>query len=156
MPRFATYSVRLAPTAITAGKSLIQIKSGAASTLEILFARIFQVTKTTSEMLEVNVLRKTAAATVTSYTPLKADANDPASGAAGGTAATGINASAEGTDGDILEDGMWNVLNGEWTYLPVPEDRIWVPAAGIVALKLVTSPAASMTIGAIVRYAEYL
>lgn len=156
MPRFATYAVRLAPTAITAGKTLIQIKSGSASPLEILSARIFQVTKTTSEMLEVNILRKTAAATVTSATPLKADPNDPASGAVGGTSATGTNATAEGTDGDILEDGMWNVLNGEWLYMPLPEDRIWVPAAGIIALKLVTSPAASMTIGAIVRYAEYL
>jgi hypothetical protein len=156
MPRSATYEVRFAAAAITAAKSIIQVKAGAAAAIEILSARIFQVTKTTSEMLNVQLLRKSAAATVTSFTPLKMDPNDPTSNAAGGTAATGVNATAEGTDGDILDEGMWNVLNGEWTYVPVPEDRIWVPAGAIVALKLATAPAASMTIGAVLRYAEYL
>jgi hypothetical protein len=156
MPRSATYQVRIAQTAQTAAKTLIQIKAGSAAAIEILFARVYQITKTTSELLNLQVLRKSAAATVTSFTPLKFDPNDPTSGAAGGTSATGTNASAEGTDGDILVDGMWNVLNGEWIHLPVPEERIWVPAAGIIALKLNTAPAASMTIGAEIHYAEYL
>jgi hypothetical protein len=156
MPRFATYSVRLATTALTTAKTLVQIKAGAAASLEILSVRIFQVTKTASEVLEVQILRKSAAATVSSFTPLKLDPNDPASAAVGSTSGTGITASAEGTDGDILEDSIWNVLNGEWVHLPVPEDRIWVPAAGIIAVKLNTAPAASMNVGCLVHYAEYL
>lgn len=156
MPRYATYQVRIAQTAQTAAKTLIQIKAGSSAALEILFARVYQITKTTSELLNMQLLRKSAAATVTTFTPLKFDPNDPASAAAGGTSATGTNASAEGTDGDVLVDGMWNVLNGEWIHMPVPEERIWVPAAGIVALKLNTAPLASMTIGAEIHYAEYL
>lgn len=156
MPRFATYSVRLAPTALTTAKTLVQIKAGAAASLEILSVRVFQITKSTSELLELQILRKSAAATVTSFTPLKLDPNDPASAAVGSTSGTGITATAEGTDTDIIEHSVWNVLNGEWVHLPVPEDRIWVPAAGIVGVKLNTAPAASMSVGCIVHYAEYL
>jgi hypothetical protein len=156
MPRYATYSVRLAPTALTTAKTLLQVKAGASASLEILSVRVYQVTKTTSELLELQILRKSAAATVTSFTPLKTDPNDPASAAVGSTSGTGITASAEGTDGDLLDNTIWNILNGEWVHLPIPEDRIWVPAAGIVAVKLNTAPAASMSVGCILHYAEYL
>lgn len=149
------YVVRLAPTAITAAKTLIQIKAGAAA-LDILNLRVYQTTKTSSELLTLQVLRKTAAATVTSATPLKVNPADPASLAVGSTSGTGVNASAEGTDGDIVDEDVWNVLNGGWQMLDIPEARYRVPQAGIIALKLNTAPAASMTIGAIVRYVEYV
>lgn len=147
------YIVRLDPTAQTAAKTLIQVKAGNAA-LCILSAKIYQITSTASQLLRVEILRKTAAATVTSFTPLKLGPNDPASLAVGGTAATGTNASAEGTNGDVLEQDMWNVINGSWSYLPVPEDRIWVTNGGIIALVLQTAPAASMTIGAFVRFMD--
>src|SRR5262245_5468556 len=105
------YSVRMPATAVTAAKTLMQIKSGAAA-LEILDFRLGQTTKTTSELLALQILRKTATATVTSATPLEINQGGPASLAVGGSSATGYNASAEGTDGDIVWDGVWNVLNG--------------------------------------------
>lgn len=149
------YAVRLAPTAITAAKTLIQIKAGAAA-LTIVKARVYQVTKTSSELLALQWLRKSAAATVTSFTPLKMRTGDENSLAVGGTSATGVNATAEGTDTDIIDEEDWNVLNGAWLDLPVPEGRIWVPQAGIIGLKLNTAPAASMTIGAVVHFMEFL
>jgi hypothetical protein len=149
------YHVELPSTAVTAAKTLVQIKAGAAA-LELLEVRVSQITKTASELLEVQILRKTAAATVTSFTPLKVGGSaDPASLAVGGTSATGNNASAEGTNGDILFKGIWNVLNGEYIYLPTPEDRIWVPQAGIIGIKLNTAPAASMNIICIAHFVEY-
>jgi len=147
------YVVRLTPTAQTAAKTLLQIKAGAAP-IDILEARVFQVTKTSSELLALQFLRKSAAATVTSFTPVKLNPGDPTALAVGGTAATGTNASAEGTDTDIVFEDVWNVLNGSWLYLPTPEDRIRIPQAGILGLKLNTAPAASMTIGAFIHFEE--
>jgi hypothetical protein len=148
------YTVRLAPTALTTAKTLIQIKAGNAA-IELLGAKIYQVTKTTSELLAIQILRKSAAATVTAFTPLKVSPANPSSLAVGGTTATGVTATAEGTDGDILEEDVWNVINGSWSYLPIPEQRIWVPASGIVGLKLNTAPAASMSVGAVIYFIEY-
>jgi len=147
------YHVRLSQTAITAAKTLIQIKAGAAP-IDILEARVYQITKTSSELLTLQWLRKSAAATVTSFTPLKLNPADPAALAVGGTSATGTNATAEGTDTDIVFEDVWNVLNGSWIYLPTPEDRIRIPQAGILGLKLNTAPAASMTLGAFIHFEE--
>jgi len=153
------YTVRLAPTAITAAKTLIQIKTGAAR-IEIVKARVYQVTKLTSELLNLQLIQYTAAptfATVTSYTP-DPNPSDPAALAVGGTTATGVNATAEPSGGTavVKEETDWNILNGEWLYLPVPEDRIPVQQGGLgFTLKLNTAPAASMTIGAIVSFIEY-
>lgn len=148
------YYAEMPSTAITAAKTLVQILAGAAA-LDIVSVRVSQVTKTATELLELQLLRKSAAATVTSFTPLKYNPNDPSALAVGGTSATGNNASAEGTNGDILLKASWNVLNGEWLYLPVPEGRIRVPQAGIFAVKLNTAPAASMNIICCVEFMEY-
>lgn len=128
------YSARVNLTAFTGAKTAMQIKAGASNPLEILRVSITQRGGTTSEQIQAQLLRKTAAATVTSLTPLKMDPSAPTAGAAGGTAATGTNASGEGTDGDVLIQEGFNVLNG-FLYLPVPEERIKVPAGGIFAVK---------------------
>jgi len=153
------YVVRLPPTAVTAAKTLIQIKAGAAM-IEIVSARIYQVTKTTSELLAVQMIQHTGAVTpgtVTAFTPLPLAATDPVALAVGGTAATGVNASAEPSGGaaNIVEETVWNILNGEWLYLPVPENRIQVAQTKLFTFKLNTAPAASMIIGATVTFIEY-
>lgn len=149
-----TYVAQMPSTAITAAKTLVQVKAGAAA-LDIVSVRVAQLTKTATELLELQLLRKSAAATVTSFTPLKYNPGDPAALAVGGTSATGYNASAEGTDTDIVLKTSWNVLNGEWLYLPVPEARIRVPQAGIFGVKLNTAPAASMNILVAVEFEEF-
>lgn len=148
------YYAEMPSTAITAAKTLLQIKAGAGA-LELVEFRLSQITKTASELLEVQILRKSAAATVTSFTPLEMQPAGPAALAVGGTSATGYNASAEGTNGDILYKSHWNVLNGEYVYLPVPEARIWVPQTGIIGIKLNTAPAASMTMILQALFQEY-
>lgn len=154
------YTVRLAPTAITAAKTLIQIKPVTA-TIQVIRVKIHQITKTTSEMLDIQQSRYTGAftaATVTSATPiLKGGSSDPASLAVGGTSATGVNATAEPSGGTqtIFDEDVWNVLNGVWIDLPIPEDRAMFSTAELFTLKLNTAPAASMTIGAIVDYVEF-
>lgn len=154
MPNGYTYAVRLTPTAQTAAKTLIQIKTGAAP-IELLSFRINQITLKATEMWSLQIIRKSATATVTSFTPLQYNPGDPASLAVGGTSATGTNASAEGTDGDIDFESYWNIISGEYLWLPVPEERIWVPQTAFIALKLNTAPSASSTIGCTVVYREW-
>ena len=148
------YVVRMAPTALTTAKTLIQVVAGAAP-FDLIGATVSQVTKSTTEMLRIQVLRKTAVATVTAFTPLLTNPVDPAALAVGGTTATGVNATAEGTNGDVLEDRVWNILTGTWEYAPIPEARKRAAQAGNLALVLITAPAASMTIAATLEIIEY-
>lgn len=115
--------------------TLIQVKAGTASGLEIIRASVTQSGSTTSTMQRIQLLRKSAAATVTSFTPLLMSPNDAAAQAAGSTSATGTNASAEGTNGDILVNEAFNIVSG-WLYLPVPEERIQVVPGGILGLTM--------------------
>jgi exosome complex RNA-binding protein Rrp4 len=127
------YVVRFETAAVTTAQTHIQIKAGAARNLDILRAGLF-VETTTSETVPVIIGRKSATATVTSFTPLLYNPDSPAADAAGGVSATGTNASAEGTDGDILVEDVFNTLNG-WVWVPTPEERIRVEAAGFIALR---------------------
>ena len=78
--------------------------------------------------------RDSGAATVSSGAALKHEASEQAAKAVNGTAATVLDASGEGTPGDVLIVEGFNVLAG-WTWLPTPEERIWVPPAGFLLLK---------------------
>lgn len=126
------YSAKINLAAFTGAKTALQIKAGANNPVEILRVSVSQKGSTTSEQIQIQLLRKTAAATVTSLTPLKLNPGAPAAGT--DTTATGSNASAEGTDGDVLIQEGFNILNG-FLYLPVPEERILIPANGIFAVK---------------------
>jgi hypothetical protein len=148
-----TYSVTMKQTAVTTAITLIQIKAGASNVLRVLRAWVSQSNQTSSAQLSVAILRKTGAATVTSATPLLLDKGDAASGAVGGAAATGVNATVEGTNGDILVQASFSVLNG-WLWVPVPEERIIVGPAGIIGLTLITAPGASMTTDAGIIFGE--
>jgi len=128
------YSVQASIATVTTAKTLIQIKAGTASALEILRAWITNGTVTTDDNVEGIIVRKSAAATVTSFTPLLFDPSDQAAKAVGGTAATGHTATVEGTDTDVLVREAFSVLAG-WTWLPTPEERMVVPQGGIIALK---------------------
>lgn len=141
------YSVELVNTAVTGAITLVQIKAGSARLVTILRAWCGQSNLTASAMQRIQILRKSAAATVSSATPLLLDAGDAAAGSVGGTAATGTNASVEGTDGDVLVDTDFNVLNG-WLWVPTPEERIIVGPAGFIAIKFPGAPASSMTTSA--------
>ena len=129
-------------TAIT----ILQIATGAAVPLEILSAQLGQDGSTVSAQEKVAFVRKSAAATVTAAAAgthlFKTKTGDPTSGVQLGTALTGVIASAEGTDTDVLYETGFNVLNG-WVYLPVPEERIYMPGGAFLGLKFRTAPASA-------------
>jgi len=136
------YVVNLTAVSVSGAITLIQVKAVTTNPHEIIRASCWQSSSTTSAQQRLQLLRKSATATVTSFTPLLMNPGDAAAQAVGGAAATGTSASAEGTDGDILVNEVFNVLNG-WLYLPVPEERPFVAAAGIIGLKFPTAPAAT-------------
>ncbi len=140
------YSVRMTRQAVTAAITLVQLKAGNA-TLRLLRAWCGQSNLTGSAMQTVQLVRKSVAATVTSFTPLQLDPGDAAALAVGGTAATGTNASAEGTDSDLFYADSFNVLNG-WLWVPTPEERIIIAPSGIIGIKLPDAPGSSMTTSA--------
>lgn len=140
------YVVEMQAVSVSAAITLIQIKAGAAP-VKLLRAWISQSNQTSSAMQRAQILRKTAAATVTSFTPKRYDPGDAVSLAVGGTSATGYNASGEGTDGEVLYEQSFNVLNG-LLWIPTPEERIVVPGAGFVALKFIDAPGSAMTVSA--------
>ena len=153
------YVVRLTQTAITAAKTLLQIKAGAAP-IELVEVLVAQVTKTASELLEIQLVQYTGsptAGTVTAFAPLPLNPSAPAALAVSGTAATGVNATAEPSGGtaNIIGGGVFNVLNGEWLRIPVPEGREAAAQTKLLTLKLATAPAASMTFIAYAKFIEY-
>lgn len=129
------YTVHASIASVTTAVTLIQIKAGSANSLEILRAWCGNATTTTDDRAEFQLLRKTAAATVTSFTPIEHNQSGPAAAAVGGTTSTGHTATDEGTDGDIIIRESTTVL-APWVWHPTPLEQIIVPASGIIALKL--------------------
>jgi hypothetical protein len=148
------YVVCLTRVAVTGAITLIQIAAGATVPLQILRAKVSQSSSTTSTQISIQINRKSAAATVTSFTPLKCGpVTDPAAAAVGGTALTGTNATVEGTDGNVLVPDDFNYLNG-WTWVPTYDERLFVDALGIIALKFPVAPGSSVTVTASVFFRE--
>lgn len=128
------YSVNANLTSWTGAKTLVQIKA-ATKQLEIIRVEVTQTSSTTSAQTQVQLLRLSSTCTVTSFTPLLMDPAFAAATAVGGTSATGVNATAEGTAGDVLFRSGFNILNG-FLWLPVPEERIKVPVGGFFGVKM--------------------
>ncbi|HEY1723975.1 MAG TPA: hypothetical protein VGF89_01025 [Steroidobacteraceae bacterium] len=135
-------------TAITA----VQYKAGTNGAAEILRASLSQGSSANSAPIAASLLRKTAGATVTTgvagTTVVKQNPINPTTDASLGTSATGITASAEGTNGEqFLSDGF-NDLNGQ-TWLPAQEERMLVPQGGIVGLTFLAAPQSATRYGRI-------
>lgn len=147
------YKIGLENTAVTGAITLVQLKAGSTCAVMLLRAYCSQSNQTSVAMQPIEIVRKSGAATVTSGTPLLVDPGDSAAASAGGTSATGTNASSEGTDGDILLRENFDVLN-PWIWLPTPEERIIVAPSGIIGLKFPIAPGSSMTVSAGFYFAE--
>lgn len=149
------YNVIRPRTATTTAITVVQVKCVADAAVEVTRAWGGQSSSTTSAATALALLRKTAAATVTSQTPAVIPAGAQASKCVGGTSATGITATVEGTDGAILWEEGFNLVGNGVLYLPVPEERIMVVGAtnGIFGLKHTVAPAGNWTHG--VEWLEY-
>lgn len=142
MPFGHVYTLRHEATVATA-ITVLQLKAGAASPLLILSASAGQRGTIASLQESIALVRKTAAATVTTAAVgthlFKHRVGDPTPDLTLSTTGTGVIGTAEGTDGDILKKLPFNVLNGLY-HLPIPEGRLHVPGGGLLAMKFLNAP----------------
>jgi hypothetical protein len=138
------YKISHTAIAVAGAITIMQLKAGASNICYIRRLEMSQTGSTTSAQVRVQIVRKSAAATVTSFTPLLLDTGDSAAKSVGGTAATGVTATAEGTDTDIVLDATWNALSG-YLYVPTPDELITVPAGGIIGVKFPANPALTIS-----------
>lgn len=141
MPYGDLYTVRHSAT-VTTAITILQLKGGATAPFEVLRAWCNQKTSTTSNSTRIQLLRKSAAATVTTgaigtHVFKVPGAPDPS--LALGTTSTGVIASAEGTDGDVIRDDGFNDLSG-WEWVRPAVGFLFVPAGGFIALKFADAP----------------
>jgi hypothetical protein len=154
VPSSRVYSIVLTRVSVSAAITLIQLATNASVPAQILRAGIWQSSSTTSTQQPAQLNRKSAAATVTSYTPGKLGPNtDPAASSVGGTAATGTNATAEGTDTTILRQGVFNYLVG-FEFVATPKDTMFVDVSSFLGLKLPVAPGAAVTVTADLVFEE--
>ena len=133
---YGVYSVHADAQTISTAITVLEITAPSGCGLEIYRAWCQQSNSTTSAMARIQILRKSGSITGTATPPAAVPTN---SGMAASAATIKWKATAEGTDGVIVLEEAWNVLNG-WLYLPVPEERIFVPASTIIALKFPAAP----------------
>lgn len=134
------YTMILSATAVTSAITVVQVRAGSLAALDVIRAWVGQGAGETSTQEDIALIRKSTAATVSSKAPVLLQPANAAAQAIGTGSGTGVNATVEGTDGDILVREGFNVLNG-WLYLPVLEERPRVAPNGTVALKFMTVPA---------------
>jgi hypothetical protein len=151
MPANDVYTILNKAVTISTAITIIQVKAGTYG-LRVLRITLSQKGSTVSVQEEVSFVRKSAAATVTAAidatdstaTIVKQDpSNTTAPGLTLSTTGTGITGSGEGTDANTIFREGFNVLNG-LIFLPTPEEKWYIPAGGIGALKFPTAPASQV------------
>lgn len=134
-----TYEVHGDAQTISTAITILEVTAPSTNILLINRAWVQQSSNTTSSMCRIRILRKTGTITGTASppTPAPVDVN-AASGVTVKWVATG-----EGTDGTVIVEEAFNLLNG-WIWVPtLPTSRIVVPPSGIIALKFAAAPASS-------------
>lgn len=135
------YSVVRSNVSTTTAITVIQVATPSTAAIEILRASGSQSSSTTSAATALGLIRKTAAASVTSRTPDPLSNGMQASKCVGGASATGITATGEGTDAtNYLWHEGFNIVGNGVLYLPVPEERIIVQPSSFIGLKHSVAP----------------
>jgi hypothetical protein len=157
--QLGTWTIKVTGLAVSAStpKTAIQYAASSSNTAEVLYISISQSGSTTSAMEQFRLVRKSAAATVTAG--VTGTSVLDLTGGAGtfrgtlSTSTTGITASAEGTDSDEVFRFSFNTLSGYERDFQ-PNARVWVPASGIIGIKLagiIASPGTGWDVSMTVR-----
>lgn len=132
------------PVVITNPGAVTNVQITAAATKPALLIGVHidlaQATLPTDANARLRFVQKTA--TATGLTSVAATTFVNISGAPDATFTVGHTATAEGTDGDFFERG-WNIRNG-FEFFPSPEMYVYIPAAGMLALKHNVAPGAAV------------
>ena len=154
MSAFPVYTLKNNGVTISTAITVLQLAPGTAGPVEILRASLTQKGLTTSAVNETaRVVQKSAAATVTTAVAdthlFKQNQAFGTSNAVLGTAATGITASAEGTDSRSWGELGFHPVNG-YMWLPTDAEQIVIPQSGFCGIKFSAAPASSTWYGELV------
>jgi hypothetical protein len=131
---------------VTTAISVLQASPVADRAVKLIRAWATQRGSTTNAQAHIGIRRKSAGATVTAAIDgTHIFEHDPAGPTPSNfftlsTSATGVIATAEGTDTDLMYSEGFSVLTG-FRYLPIPEERIDVEGGDFIALQFLTAPA---------------
>lgn len=144
------YTGYFAHSALAAAKSLIIVTAPASRAVEILKASVTNRTQETNEQLEIGIYRASGGTrgTPTAMTPSPCEVNDGAAASLvehtwGTDPTVGVPLDVQGVAG----------LSG-YFYDPTPEERIVLPAAGIIVLRIVTATFTAFDAVAMIRFRE--
>lgn len=132
------YSYSAQAQTVSTAITILEVTAPSTGGLELIRAWISANTSTAG-VINPQLLRKSVACTGTATPPTP----NPTDGTTAATSTVRWKATAEGTAGAILYSEWARVDGGPWIWLPVPEERIFVPASGIIALKFATAPASN-------------
>lgn len=145
------YSAIVDQVAVTALQDLFVLTAAATHCCEILAVRIGQgnlAADANAEMLEIELNRYVSATGGTAVTEQPHEVGHPTA-----DAAVVRNDTTLGTTPTLLHADTFNIQAG-WIYMPVPEERIWVPPSGVFAVTLPAAPDGSTTISATLTWNE--
>lgn len=153
---FGPYTASMNATSVTAAKILVQLWVPDNSFVQITRVWIENTDVETSNQVQGELVRLTAAASVTSFTPIKrASTGQAASACVGGASATGTNATSAGTVTDTFYPRGFNILQG-WEWIAANEmDRISCIGANGIGLRLASAPAGATVLSAGIDYIEW-
>jgi hypothetical protein len=143
-----TYIALAEGITFSAARCFLQVNAASDGALVVMRYWVEQEVTEVSEQLGLQLLRVTTAGTATSTTPAPVRVGDPAFG---GTASH--THTVDPTLSTVLHRRGFNVLNGIEVVLP-PEQYIYVPASGRIALRLPTAPSGSLTLTGGIMFGE--
>lgn len=147
------YTASIEQVAVTAAQDLFDMAAPSTGMVEILSVFVGQSSDAgdaEAELLPVQITRYASAGSGgTSMTPRPHQVGHAASGVS-----VNRNVTTQGTTPTVVYSEVFNVQAG-WLYQPVPEERIWVPPSGVIAVELPTAPTDSITVSARLTFAEY-
>lgn len=142
---FGPYQASMNAVSQTTAKILVQVAVPTNSFIQVTRVWVENADVETSQQMQAEIVRLSAAASVTTFTPLKKGSTGQGTSACvGGASATGTNATTAGTVTDTLNVRGFNVLQG-WEWIAANEmDRIAVTGGGFIAVRLASTISASL------------
>lgn len=147
------YTSSFQAVAVTAAQDIFELTAPSTGMFRILSCRIGQSSEEAdaqAEMLQIQITRYAASGSGGS-TPTE---NPHLVGSAATGVVSEANNTTQGTTPTVLLAEAWNVQIG-WIYQPAPEEMIWVPPSGIIAIESPDTPADSITLSGAITYEEF-
>ena len=147
------YTASFTAVAVTAAVDFFELTAPATGMFRLLSVRIGQSTEEAdaqAEMLNINIVRYATSGTGGgTATPIPHQVGHAASG----DVTVETNNTTQGGTPTVIVSDSWNVQIG-WLYQPAPEEAIWVPPSGILAIESPDTPADSISFSGSLTYEE--